>query len=1446
MSSVLVRRSEIDDQKGLTALISKCGGPSAFRKRFGSYNFAQLIESSYVSITSYHKDSRKRLLGYLVLNDTPSHFKHGSEEFLRLFNNAYGYNAMGGNTLWVDFLVADAEYSEETVECMLVTIYNTLPEVDYVLLNLPKSGGDDKGAAAGSELFVDMPAAFDDEDGAEDSEAAEDFVNLSIKLCYREKLIPTLAVRPACVEDHDDLVPIFDEQSEVLSENYGSFFLAEMIAAQDANNKALVSVNQEDRACGLMAISDDVELNVLQSCFHLEAFDYLVKLPDDESFDVLVGHEEEKEEGDGLKGLDLVDEPAPVEEEPAIVAAPKLIIAGAPASGKGTQCEMLIEKYGVVHLSTGDMLRAAVAAETEVGLQAKELMESGQLVSDELITKVVTERLAEPDCVAKGWMLDGFPRTRAQADALAAAGIEADAFVLLDVPDDNIVARVTGRRLDPETGKIYHLTFNPPENDEVAARLTQRADDTEEKCRVRLETYHKNIKDISVCYDGSLDGEKEVSFGEAEEKKEGDEEEGEGLTIEVDEEGSSTPKAILKRVDGSRGKMDVFQDVVGSIDEMLAIRAKELERQKASESSKGPESSVVSSKADLADTLATAEPNAFSITLFCLDNYFESRSMDFLPHAFSQFEDRDYCILTVPSSASESPLLKNFVPVTAKSGSTFSHCLYVLHKDALFAKDYMKVERYVEDKFGSYIPRLIKSMGSGGGKVREEIDKSREEDDVTLEENPTIASFAVTVGKVLIGVVVVHRKTTNVEDVNWLRGNFHTEDFIAYDRHRARNQGTISSFAVNPVYGGYARYIMKEIMRLFDKTVIYYESKPGEAIPAIVINHFVPVRPRVRALPFRGQDLALWKRHVKIVEGVEETKEEASEAWEPTPETGMALQFMTKRLLTEPKIACNSKIVVVGASCAGISFIETLLFTPYLNFTNITLVCPYGLPEGGDTVGGILPKDEDFPSRGRLVGLALANKIRVAGAEMVELDRDAKAIVLSDDSVLPYDVLVLASGRADASKKKVAGAGDGFDGCFFLSDVRGAEEVQGALKHLRAGEKIVVYGGGLESLTCVGALLAKGVAGKDICLVNGFGLGDAGMDDAVMGAMEAEGVEVKMGLEAVEVIGDSDQCVVGLKVTGEAGEEEGAKVLECRMIVFAGKPDCNPEIFKAVNGSGLVYDGRLVVSKGMKTVDENIYAGGSMTKFSRTIRRQLKHERFCSRETGAYMAECVLTKVDPLSPGEVEPEEVPKFTAPRSVSGWMPGGFFYCRVSLPAIEEGCSSMITGGVGDGTLGRYSILRCDPRGVACEFIYLGKEDIEVSNYSKIIGIQEAYLNSAVANYERGNIDDWIDFFREDWSTAVMHDRFPLLHASFRSLLMNDEGAFDVSDMLVRGMEEEGKDDETLNTTRRNMVGPGGSMLMPSTKKLVEANAIEFLRKNKGVLDRFLLPERTGKKE
>ena len=176
-----------------------------------------------------------------------------------------------------------------------------------------------------------------------------------------------------------------------------------------------------------------------------------------------------------------------------------VIIAGAPASGKGTQCTRIVEDFGVVHLSTGDLLRAAVKAESPLGLEAKGFMDSGKLVPDQLVIDLVAEKLKSEECQTKGWLLDGFPRTAAQAEALAASGATVDCFISLEVPDDALIDRVVGRRLDPETGAIYHATYDPPPA-EVAARCIQRSDDTEEKARVRLEQFHANVAAVAAFY----------------------------------------------------------------------------------------------------------------------------------------------------------------------------------------------------------------------------------------------------------------------------------------------------------------------------------------------------------------------------------------------------------------------------------------------------------------------------------------------------------------------------------------------------------------------------------------------------------------------------------------------------------------------------------------------------------------------------------------------------------------------------------------------------------------------------------------------------------------------------------------------------------------------------------------------------------------------------------
>ncbi len=181
----------------------------------------------------------------------------------------------------------------------------------------------------------------------------------------------------------------------------------------------------------------------------------------------------------------------------------RVILLGGPGAGKGTQADFICEAYGIPKISTGDMLRAAVAAGTALGIEAKKVMDAGGLVSDEIILGLVAERLREPDC-AEGFLFDGFPRTIPQAEGLAAAGVTLDRVVEIVVEDDEIVRRMSGRRIHPGSGRTYHIEFNPPQvpgkDDVTGEDLIQRDDDAESTVRERLRIYHEQTKPLVGYY----------------------------------------------------------------------------------------------------------------------------------------------------------------------------------------------------------------------------------------------------------------------------------------------------------------------------------------------------------------------------------------------------------------------------------------------------------------------------------------------------------------------------------------------------------------------------------------------------------------------------------------------------------------------------------------------------------------------------------------------------------------------------------------------------------------------------------------------------------------------------------------------------------------------------------------------------------------------------------
>ncbi|HEU4351548.1 MAG TPA: adenylate kinase [Burkholderiales bacterium] len=181
----------------------------------------------------------------------------------------------------------------------------------------------------------------------------------------------------------------------------------------------------------------------------------------------------------------------------------RLILLGPPGAGKGTQAQFICEHFGIPQISTGDMLRAAIKAGTALGKQAQKVMDAGQLVSDDIIITLVRERLGQPDC-KRGYLFDGFPRTIPQAEAITREGVDIDYVLEIDVPDEEIITRMSGRRVHPGSGRVYHVKFNPPKaqgrDDVTGEPLVQREDDREDTVRKRLEVYRAQTRPLIEHY----------------------------------------------------------------------------------------------------------------------------------------------------------------------------------------------------------------------------------------------------------------------------------------------------------------------------------------------------------------------------------------------------------------------------------------------------------------------------------------------------------------------------------------------------------------------------------------------------------------------------------------------------------------------------------------------------------------------------------------------------------------------------------------------------------------------------------------------------------------------------------------------------------------------------------------------------------------------------------
>jgi hypothetical protein len=890
----------------------------------------------------------------------------------------------------------------------------------------------------------------------------------------------------------------------------------------------------------------------------------------------------------------------------------------------------------------------------------------------------------------------------------------------------------------------------------------------------------------------------------------------------------------------------------------------------------------VAELSDIAAKEADEPPfaNAFAITSFCMKADFVSRSDDLLRIAFEEYPQLDYCLFLMPnnsvlSDTVSSKLVRSMVKVNLRLGVSFDQTLFIMHRDYYLCKsDLFSVNRMDESNetaVRSFLAPLDEAESQSA--IACSIDGIKC-NDLDLKDNPTSVSFAVNLGQDLVGIVCISRKYIGNDDINWIRSNYKIEEEVNFDRHRARTQAYVTKFLMSPAFSCAARYVIREIMRKAIKSLLYYQDRKDVTPPQEIMDNMLPVMPRRR---MQASDVVNVPLRIRPSEG---------------PGADCPMYYLTKKQINTPKRMNLQRLVIVGGSSASYAFLEKICYLKDINMSNIYFISdmvPASFKLASDSKGGdkdvnsgtvfseaysdsitgcLSPEDADDPTLEELYSLGFGHRVNLIRGRLTEIDRKSKAVVVSDEMIVEYDVLVISTTTNDKSYMRwpttakmhvsrcelagIFGIGDAY------TDAKALEWMRMTGQD-KAKWPIVVYGTGIDLLVAVGKLATLGIPSRRLTVVmprdelpeNAH----ANINEVLIRSLRSSGVVIHRGWDISDVELSPNSKVENVtikKLDAEltAGGEEYAantQILPCFSLICCESKNCDPDVFTAINESGIVYDGRIVVDKDFCTVDPYVYAVSDNTRFSRVHTKSLSHNFRNAQEIGAYAASVVLNKhyhakVESVPDMySIAQGAVPGFMKPKSQYGAIAGPRYYFNSKLNEELHNCQVLLTG---DLQSDRMCALKVDSYGVVVEIAYVGRNPIEARNLSKLVGLHESYLNAAMHMYEQDKVPDWIDFFRNTWATAIYHDKFMDFIEMVHTMLSSDKGTYDVLDRVSDALESSTENDILLETWMKE-IGPRGEKLDANTKRIVETQTIDYLRSNRHMIDRFYIPLRKKEK-
>lgn len=501
--------------------------------------------------------------------------------------------------------------------------------------------------------------------------------------------------------------------------------------------------------------------------------------------------------------------------------------------------------------------------------------------------------------------------------------------------------------------------------------------------------------------------------------------------------------------------------------------------------------------------------------------------------------------------------------------------------------------------------------------------------------------------------------------------------------------------------------------------------------------------------------------------------------------------------------------------------------------------------------------------------LGLAHKINLVRGRLTDIDRDNRGIVISNELIFEYDILIITSAPQDSTIKRIPALAKVHP---FTAATKGVFSIgnkimdEHALNWVKKHDgNVVLYGNALDALAAAGSLIAQGISARRLSLIFPefeINLGHDTINEFIESKLKEVGCELRLGWQldnthfaknghlntvTIRPIRKLEKNALGDFIETKEEGEVPSTTISCDALLCCMNKQCDADIFAAINDSGLVYDGGIVVDESFCTTDPYIFALGPFTRFSRKYKGALSHEVLNAREAAEYVCNRVLEKyLDPSSPivrfdrdktlpysntnKSSKLPSLPKFKVPKSINGKLPGNLYFYRCSLPNYPKENITMPTVSA-DGVC----VVKIDQYSTIVEIIYLGSEEVEYENISRLVGLHEATLNAASFGYDEGDITDWVEYFRENWMTAIFHDKYPEFAAAVKESLDADKGTFMAIDEVLHAAARN-TDDGAVLAVRKNFTGERYEHLHELTKKTIESQTVDYIKQNKQYLQKY----------